>query len=41
MQMCSRILVCAEGRIVEDGSYQDLIARRGYFAELNRGGEWE
>ncbi|KAJ7063391.1 P-loop containing nucleoside triphosphate hydrolase protein [Mycena amicta] len=41
MQMCDRILVVHEGRIVEQGSYTELITRRGVFAQLASGGEWE
>jgi ABC-type multidrug transport system fused ATPase/permease subunit len=29
-----RILVLDKGRIVEDGNYEQLIAKGGYFAEL-------
>jgi ABC-type multidrug transport system fused ATPase/permease subunit len=31
---CDRIIVLDQGRIVEDGSYDELIARGGMFAEL-------
>ena len=31
---CDRILVIDEGRIAEDGTYDELIAKNGYFAEL-------
>lgn len=31
---CDRILVIDKGRIVEDGTYEDLIAADGFFAEL-------
>jgi ABC-type bacteriocin/lantibiotic exporter with double-glycine peptidase domain len=31
---CDRILVMDEGKIVEEGTYEDLIAQNGYFAEL-------
>ena len=31
---CDRILVLDKGRIVEDGTYEELIARKGLFAEL-------
>ncbi len=31
---CDRILVLEGGKIVEDGTYEDLIARGGFFAEL-------
>ncbi|KAL9940627.1 hypothetical protein V8E36_000115 [Tilletia maclaganii] len=40
MQRCDRILVLAGGRIVQDGSYAQLIATEGEFATLARGGEW-
>ena len=31
---CDRILVLDDGRIIEDGTYDELIARGGFFAEL-------
>jgi len=31
---CDRIIVLEGGKIIEDGSYDDLIAKGGYFAEL-------
>ena len=31
---CDRILVMDKGAIIEEGSYEDLIAKGGYFAEL-------
>ena len=31
---CDRIIVLDGGRIVEDGTYDELIAKNGYFAEL-------
>ena len=31
---CSRIIVIDGGRIVEDGTYDELIAKNGFFAEL-------
>ena len=31
---CDRIIVLDGGKIVEDGSYEELIARGGMFAEL-------
>ncbi|MCR5098982.1 MAG: ATP-binding cassette domain-containing protein [Lachnospiraceae bacterium] len=36
IQHCDRIIVLDGGRIVEDGKYEDLIARDGFFAELVR-----
>ena len=40
MRMCDRILVVHEGAIVEEGTYEDLMQRRGVFAQLASGGEW-
>lgn len=40
MQMCDRILVMHEGVVAEDGTYRDLMARNGVFANLARAGEW-
>ena len=40
MQMCNRILVVDSGRLVEDGTYDQLIQRRGTFFKLARAGEW-
>ncbi|KAE8250579.1 hypothetical protein A4X13_0g4590 [Tilletia indica] len=40
MQRCDRILVLSEGRIVQDGPYERLMATNGPFATLARGGEW-
>ncbi len=31
---CDRIIVLDHGRIIEDGSYDELIEKNGYFAEL-------
>jgi len=31
---CDRILVFDKGKIVEDGTYDELIAKNGFFAEL-------
>ena len=31
---CDRILVLDGGRIVENGTYDELIAKGGFFAEL-------
>ena len=31
---CDRILVLDGGKIIEDGTYEELIARKGFFAEL-------
>ena len=34
IKQCDRIVVIDGGRIVEDGTYDDLIAAKGFFAEL-------
>lgn len=34
IKQCDRIVVIDEGRIVEDGTYDDLISAQGFFAEL-------
>ena len=34
IRQCDRIIVLDQGRIMEDGSYDELIAKDGYFAEL-------
>jgi ABC-type multidrug transport system fused ATPase/permease subunit len=34
IQQCDRIIVLDKGKIAEDGSYDDLIAKNGFFAEL-------
>ena len=34
IQHCDRIVVLEGGKIIEDGNYEELIARDGYFAEL-------
>ena len=40
MQMCDRILVVDQGEIVEEGTYEQLMERKGVFAGLAHGGEW-
>jgi len=40
MRMCDRILVVHEGKIAEQGTYDELIAKRGVFTQLASGGEW-
>ena len=32
--ICDRIIVIDEGRIIEDGTYDELISENGFFAEL-------
>jgi len=34
IRQCDRIVVMDGGKIVEDGTYDGLIAKKGYFAEL-------
>ncbi len=34
IRQCDRILVLDKGKIIEDGTYEDLIDDNGYFAEL-------
>jgi ABC-type multidrug transport system fused ATPase/permease subunit len=34
IQHCDRIIVLDGGKIVEDGTYDQLIAQNGFFAEL-------
>lgn len=34
VRSCDRILVLKQGRIVEEGTYDSLLAKRGYFYEL-------
>ncbi len=34
IRQCDRIIVLDQGRIIEDGSYEELIAKGGFFADL-------
>ena len=34
IKQCDRILFLHKGRIIEEGTYDELIAKNGYFAEL-------
>ncbi len=34
IKQCDRIIVLEEGKIIEDGSYDQLIAKNGFFADL-------
>ncbi|EIW79967.1 hypothetical protein CONPUDRAFT_126411 [Coniophora puteana RWD-64-598 SS2] len=40
MRMCDRIVVLEGGRVVEEGTFESLVERRGSFAKLASGGEW-
>jgi len=40
MKMCDRILVVHDGAIVETGTFDELMDRKGVFAQLASGGEW-
>ena len=40
MRMCDRILVMDRGRIAEQGTFDELIGKKGVFAQLASGGEW-
>ncbi|CAA7261014.1 unnamed protein product [Cyclocybe aegerita] len=40
MFMADRILVLHDGEIMEEGTYEKLMERKGIFAMLARGGEW-
>ena len=40
MRMCDRILVVHDGVVAEQGTYEELMEKRGVFAQLASGGEW-
>ncbi|KAL5520889.1 HST6 [Sanghuangporus sanghuang] len=40
MQLCDRIVVIDNGRVAEEGTFEELVRRNGAFAQLARGGEW-
>ncbi|PSR88794.1 P-loop containing nucleoside triphosphate hydrolase protein [Coniella lustricola] len=40
MRMAQRVVVLDQGVVVEEGEYEELVARRGKFAELVGGGAW-
>lgn len=41
MRRCDKVLCLGNGKIAEQGTYDQLIARRGVFAQLMQAGEWE
>jgi ATP-binding cassette subfamily B (MDR/TAP) protein 1 len=41
MQMCDRIVVVCEGRVAEEGTYEELMRRKGVFRTLANAGEWQ
>jgi ATP-binding cassette subfamily B (MDR/TAP) protein 1 len=41
MRRCDRILCLGGGKVVEDGTFEELVARGGEFAQLMQTGEWE
>ncbi|KAL5514601.1 hypothetical protein ACEPAG_1917 [Sanghuangporus baumii] len=40
MQLCDRIVVIDNGRVAEEGAFEELVRMNGAFAQLARGGEW-
>ncbi|KAG2006754.1 multidrug resistance protein 1, variant 2 [Coprinopsis cinerea AmutBmut pab1-1] len=40
MQMCDRIVVIGDGEVKEEGTFDELVRRKGVFASLASGGEW-
>jgi len=40
MQMCDRIIVVDGGEVKEDGTFDELLKRKGVFATLAGAGEW-
>ena len=37
IKSCDRIVVIHKGKIVEDGTYEELISKNGYFSKLEAG----
>lgn len=33
IRQCDRILVMDEGKVIEDGTYEELISQNGFFAD--------
>ncbi|KAF8626632.1 hypothetical protein AX15_004779 [Amanita polypyramis BW_CC] len=40
MRTCDRIILIDDGEVKEEGTYEELMERRGHFATLAGGGEW-
>jgi ATP-binding cassette subfamily B (MDR/TAP) protein 1 len=40
MKMCDRVVVVGDGAVLEEGSFEELVKRKGVFAKLASGGEW-
>ena len=34
IRQCNRIIVLSEGKVAEDGSYDELLAKGGLFSEI-------
>ncbi|KAJ8469667.1 hypothetical protein ONZ45_g16819 [Pleurotus djamor] len=41
MRMCDRIILVSDGRVTEQGRYDELMEKKGVFATLASGGEWQ
>ncbi|EIW69536.1 hypothetical protein TREMEDRAFT_39110 [Tremella mesenterica DSM 1558] len=41
MKRCDKIICLGEGRVVEQGTFEELSRKGGVFAQLMRTGEWE
>ena len=37
IKTCDRIIVLHKGKVVEDGSYDELVRKNGYFVKLEAG----
>ncbi|KAG6851298.1 hypothetical protein H0H93_011734 [Arthromyces matolae] len=40
MQLCDRIVLVSDGQVKEQGTFDELIRKKGLFATLASGGEW-
>lgn len=41
IKKCDRIVVLNKGKVVEDGTYDELVQKNGYFVKLEAGIAWE